>query len=112
MGPAMPAPNEADFADQVGRAMRSSVATVQPPVHDLVSGGLARGRAARRRRRAVLAGAAATVVAVAGVGAVAATYGDSSSSTSAATGGRCGSVSSGVLPTWARAGFSDAEPSV
>jgi hypothetical protein len=108
----MPTPDDGDFEDQLSRAMRSSVATVQPPVHDLVAGGLARGHAGRRRRRVVLAGAAATVVAVAGVGAAIATYGDASSSTSTASGGACSAVSTGVLPAWARGGFSDAKPSV
>ena len=46
--------------DQLTRALRTSVDTVQAPVADLVAGGLALGRA-RRRRRTALTGAGAAL---------------------------------------------------
>lgn len=101
-----------DFEDQLGSAMRASVTTAQPPVHDLVAGGLARGQAARRRRRLGVVAAAVAVLLVAGVG-VAASYDGSSRVTSTTAAGTCNSVvRTGVLPTWAWGGFSDPNPRV
>ncbi len=100
-----------DFEDQLSRAMRSSVDTLSPPVPDLVSGGRQRGLALRQRRQVAVA-----VVAVVGVLAltgvtVAALRGGTTTSTELPAAGACSStVRTGVLPTWARAGFSEPRP--
>lgn len=103
-----------DFEDQLTTAMRSSVDQLTPPVPGLVSGGVERGQRMRRtaRRRAVAAVVAGLVL-VAGVGYVAtASLRDSTTEVQTADGATtCRSVvETGVLPEWARAGFSEAEP--
>lgn len=102
-----------DFEQQLATAMRASVETLTPPVTDLVTVGLARGQ--RRRRRLRTAGALAAVAALALGGAGTAILAHERSDTStitAAAGASCHSViSNGVLPTWARDGFSDPTPS-
>jgi hypothetical protein len=102
-----------DFEEQLSTAMRSSVETLSPPVTDLVAAGLERGRRLRRHRRLTRgAMAVAAVVALAGAGAAVVRDDSSSTSTSVANGAAaCRSVVlTGVLPVWARDGFSDAEP--
>ena len=100
-----------DFEDQLSRAMRSSVDTLSPPVPDLVAGGRRRGLALRRRRHLGVA-AAAGIAVLAAVGiSVAALRDGTSTSTELPAAGACSStVRTGVLPTWARAGFSGPEP--
>ena len=100
-----------EFEDQLATAMRASVETLTPPVTDLVSAGVARGRRRQRRNRIMAAGVVA-VVALAGAGAVLANRDSSDDpSTIAAPVTACHSVvSTGVLPTWARDGFSEPEP--
>jgi hypothetical protein len=103
-----------DFEDQLATAMRTSVETLTPPVADLVSVGLVRGR--RRRRRTQVAAALASVAALtlAGAGtAILRHQSDDTSNTITAAGPGCNSViRTGVLPSWARDGFSDPEPAV
>jgi hypothetical protein len=99
------------FEDHLTSAMRTSVDTLDPPVTRLTSGGLQRGRQLRRRRRLAAGGAAVAVLAVAGAGTAALVHDGSQSSVVTAT-GSCAAPRSQVLPTWARDGFSDPEPSV
>jgi hypothetical protein len=101
------------FEDHLSSAMRSSTATLTPPVQDLASAGLRRGQQLRRRRR-VLVSAAVVVALVLGGGVTAALLrGTSDSSTSTVASGTCRSVvSNGVIPSWATAGFSDPHPAV
>jgi hypothetical protein len=103
-----------DFEDQLSSALRTSVEPLRPPVTDLVAGGLARGRQRQRRRNVGrVAVAAATVVALAGVGVAVVRDGSPDSTTTAGAGPDCRSVvSNAVLPVWARAGFSDATPTI
>lgn len=101
-----------DFEEQLATAMRSSVETLTPPVTDLVTGGLARGQR-RRRRRLQTTVALVAVVALGGAGAAVLNHETDNSSTTAVAGSSCHSViRTGVLPTWARDGFSDAAPAM
>ena len=99
-----------DQEQQLGAAMRAAAGGLTPPVSRLVDGGIGRGRRIRLRRRLTAGGAAVVlalgggVVAVDGLGADPAP--DEATTTPACT----SSVQRGVLPTWARSGFSDAEP--
>ena len=101
------------FEDHLSSAMRSSTATLTPPVQDLTSAGLRRGQHLRRRRR-VLVGAAVVAALVLGGGVTAALVrntGDSPIRTVAS--GACRAVvDDGVIPPWATAGFSDPHPAV
>ena len=97
------------FEDHLTSAMRASVDTLAPPVTELASGGLRRGRQLRRRRRLAAGAAAVAVIAVAGAGTAALVHDGSQSSVVTAT-GSCAAPRSQVLPTWARDGFSDPEP--
>jgi hypothetical protein len=102
-----------DFEDQLTTAMRASVETLTPPVAGLVSGGVARGQRKRRQRFAVVSAAVVVALALTGVGAAIANRGDGTSSTVTPAGPSCSSVVlTGVLPTWARDGFSEPEPAV
>lgn len=102
-----------DFEDQLATAMRASVETLTPPVADLVTVGLVRGRRRRRRRQTAAALAAAGALALAGTGTAILTHEDKDTSSTVAAGASCKSViQTGVLPTWARDGFSDSEPKV
>lgn len=100
------------FEEHLTTAMRSSAATLDPPVTDLAARGVVRGRQLRRRRRMAAGGAAVALVLVAGAG-TAALLRDSGTTGSVVTaGGSCPAPRSDVLPTWARDGFSDPEPTV
>jgi hypothetical protein len=101
------------FEDHLSSAMRSSAATLTPPVQHLASAGLRRGQQLRRRRR-VLVGAAVVVALVLGGGVTAALVrGSSGTATSTVASGTCRPVvSDGVIPSWATAGFSDPHPAV
>jgi hypothetical protein len=101
------------FEDHLSSAMRSSTATLTPPVQDLTTAGLQRGQQLRRRRR-VLLSAAVVVALVLGGGVTAALVGGTSDrSTSTVASGACHAVvSNGVIPSWATAGFSDPHPAV
>jgi hypothetical protein len=101
------------FEDHLSSAMRSSTATLAPPVQELAGAGLRRGQQLRRRRR-VLVGAVVVVALVLGGGVTAALVrGTSDSTTSTVASGACRAVvSDGVIPPWATAGFSDPHPAV
>ncbi|MGZ4597826.1 MAG: hypothetical protein ACXV3V_12960 [Actinomycetes bacterium] len=106
-----------NFEEQLSTAMRASVERVPPPVPELVAGGLQRGRRLRRRQRVWRGLAAAAVVTlVVGAGAVATVQlrGGSTTTTVPADGvAGCRSVvQTGVLPVWARGGFSDPAPRI
>jgi hypothetical protein len=103
-----------EFEDQLATAMRASVETLAPPVTDLVSGGVARGQRRRRHRLALASVAAVVAVSLVGLGTVFVSHlGNDTSTTAVPASPTCSSpVLTGVLPTWARAGFSDPEPSV
>jgi hypothetical protein len=58
------------FEDQVELALRAEALQVEPPIDDLVAGGVERGLAQRRRFRARLAAGTAALVLVAGAGTV------------------------------------------
>jgi hypothetical protein len=106
--------------DQLRDALRRSMQGVDPPVHELVSAVL---RERPRRPRvgvwaAGAAGAAAAAAAVVAVLAVISPWGDRGDQVpsggpadrpSARSSG-CDRAHEGVLPTWARMGFSDPEP--
>jgi hypothetical protein len=97
-----------DFEDQLSTAMRSSVETLTPPVTGLVAEGLERGRR-RLRRQQLTRGVAAAATVVILLGVAAALRNDRGAGTVAVAGTGCHSVvRTGVLPTWARAGFSPA----
>jgi hypothetical protein len=98
------------FEDHLTSAMRASVETLAPPVTELAGGGLRRGRQLRRRRRLAAGGAALALVAGAGTAALVRDDEARRSVTTAA--GSCTAPRSDVLPTWARDGFSEAEPRV
>ncbi|MFN8194437.1 MAG: hypothetical protein U0R80_09155 [Nocardioidaceae bacterium] len=120
-----------DFEDRLGRALHTGVDSLTPTVPTLVAGALEHGRAAQRRRRAWLTSslAAAAVVVVAGATTYGVLHGPGEQVTShpvTVTGpshspeatvspapGPCRQVTSqGVLPAWARTGFSDPRPRV
>jgi hypothetical protein len=103
-----------EFEDQLATAMRASVETLTPPVADLVTAGLARGRRRRRRRQTAAALVAAAALTLAGAATAILTHENSdTSSTTAAAGSSCRSVvRTGVLPSWARDGFSESAPAV
>ena len=107
--------------EQLQTAIRGSVSTDDPPVSDLVAGGLARGRALRRRRHLTGALAAVAVIAVSTATTAALTgqdepnpiAGDPNGTASTGPAGACLSeVQNTVLPSWARGGFSDPTPTV
>ncbi|HEX6328222.1 MAG TPA: hypothetical protein VFZ72_16770 [Jiangellaceae bacterium] len=56
--------------EQVRRAMRAAADEIEPPVQELVDGGLARGRRLRRRHRMVVAGTGLVAVTVVASGIV------------------------------------------
>jgi hypothetical protein len=98
-----------DFEQRLSRALHSGVDSVQPSP-GLVEAGAARGAAARRRLR--LAGAAAAALVAVGAG-WAAYHAPSSRPDTAANNTSCRSaVDRGVLPPWARTGFSEPDPRV
>lgn len=100
-----------EFGDQLSHAMRSSVDTLSPPVPDLVAAGRVRGLALRRRRRVGIAAmTAVAVLATAGAGAAALRDGPTTATELPAAGSCTSSVRTGVLPVWARDGFTDPEP--
>ena len=100
------------FEEQLTSAMRASVEGLAPPVGGLAGGGVARGRRIRRRRRYAAATAAVMVTALAG-GAVAALQRDGSDHPVVTATGSCdGTPRTGVLPSWARDGFSEPAPAV
>jgi hypothetical protein len=104
-----------DFEDQLATAMRASVETLTPPpVTDLVAGGVARGKRRRRQRLALTSMAAVVAVTLVGAGTVLVSrLGNDTSSTAVPASPTCSAkVLTGVLPTWARDGFSDPEPAV
>lgn len=100
------------FEDQLAAAMRTSVETLTPPVADLVSGGLDRGRQRHRRRNQLSAAAVASFIALAGAGAGVLNHEiqDDSSSIASPEASCHSVVRTGVLPSWAREGFSESEP--
>lgn len=106
--------DDAEFETRLGLALHTSVDTLTVPVDRLVTGGLQRGRAgARRRRRLALAGVAAvTVLAAGGVATYVALDDTDRASVTEVPAGSCSRVDPGVLPAWARTGFSDPEPRV
>ncbi|MEO7982091.1 MAG: hypothetical protein ABI807_14510 [Sporichthyaceae bacterium] len=104
------------FEDHLSAAMRRSVDTLVPPVTGLAGEGLRRGRGLRRRRL-VTAGTAAGVATLAvAAGVTAAVTGggtDDTSRTIPAGRTACDTaLSNGVLPEWARDGFSEPEPRI
>jgi hypothetical protein len=100
-----------EFEDQLATAMRASVETLTPPVADLVAVGLVRGRRRRRRTQIATALAAAVALTLAGAGTVLVNHRSSDTTSTVAAGSTCTSVvRTGVLPTWARAGFSEPAP--
>jgi hypothetical protein len=101
------------FEDQLSSAMRSSTATLAPPIQDLANAGLRRGQQLRRRRR-VLVSAAVVVALVLGGGVTAVlARGTNGGPTRTVASGACHAVvSDGVIPSWATAGFSDPHPAV
>lgn len=102
-----------DFQDQLATAMRASVETLTPPVADLVSGGLVRGRRRRRRTQTTAALGAAAALMLAGTGTVIVNHQARDTTSTVAAGSTCTSViRTGVLPSWARGGFSEAAPAV
>ncbi len=101
------------FEDQLASAMRASVEGLAPAPGELAGGGMERGRRRRRRRRYAAVTAAVAVAALATGAAVAAMQrGGSDQPVVTATGSCDGTPRTGVLPTWARDGFSDPEPAV
>jgi hypothetical protein len=99
-----------DFEEQLATAMRASVETLTPPVADLVSVGLVRGRR-RRRRQTAAALTAVVALALAGAGAAIVDHEATRSTSTIAAGSGCTSVvRTGVLPSWARDGFSESAP--
>ncbi|MFN8190933.1 MAG: hypothetical protein U0R78_10945 [Nocardioidaceae bacterium] len=104
-----------DFESRLSDALHRGVDTLTPPVDRLVGGGVTRAHETRRRRRrwlatgtaavAVMAAAAATTYAVLG-GA------DDLPTVTERPTASCQPVDEGVIPAWARTGFSDPEPRV
>lgn len=58
------------FEDQVDLALRAEALRIDPPITDLVEGGVARGRRLQRRHRARMVATGAVLTLVAGVGSV------------------------------------------
>lgn len=100
------------FEERLGTAMRASTETLAPPVTELASRGLRRGQQLRRRRRLATGGLAAVLLLAAGTAATALVHrGDDASRTVVGGTGSCdGTPLTGVLPPWARDGFSDPYP--
>ena len=104
-----------DFEDRLSDALHRGVDTLTPPVDRLVTGGIGRARDTQRRQRRWVAGSAAAVLVMAAAGIT--TYaalsgrGDPATVTEQPT-GVCAPADEGVLPPWARTGFSDPEPRV
>jgi hypothetical protein len=107
-------PDDRELERLLSRSLRASVAGVRPP-SGLVTAGVADGARARRGRR-VLAAAAAVVVAA---GATFAAYRlpheagapEAGHAGDPSAGPRC-AVDDGVIPVWARTGFSEPRPRV
>ncbi len=98
------------FEDDLAAAMRAGAGTLTPPVGALAGEGLRRGRQIRRRRRWAGAGAAVALAAAVTTGAVIAMGSGDRTGTVPAAGACDEALSTGVLPTWARDGFSDPRP--
>lgn len=101
-----------DFEEQLSTAMRATAVGIAPPVNRLVTGSLEHGRALRRRAVVRGLGAALAVLLVAGGGFVVTSALRNDETTVVGTGACHSVVRDGVLPSWARAGFSDARPRI
>jgi len=107
-------PEDRELERLLSRSLRASVAGVEPPP-ELVAAGVAAGARARRGRRALAAAAAVAVAA----GATLAAYqlprdADAPGAVPArdpGPGSGC-AVDDGVIPVWARTGFSEPRPRV
>lgn len=110
---------DVDFESRLSEALHRGVDTVTPPVDRLVTGGITRAHEDRRRqRRWIVAGvAAASVMAAAAITTYVVRGGseDKTEDPPVATErppAVCRPVDQGVIPAWARTGFSDPAPRV
>lgn len=99
--------DEKDFERRLGRALHAGVDALEPSA-GLPESAAARGATLRRRQR--VGSAAGALLLAVGTGLVTLQLPTSRSGVAPAGTGCHASVDDGVLPTWARAGFSDPEP--
>jgi hypothetical protein len=104
-----------DFESRLSVALHRGVDTLTPPVDRLVNGGVNLAQARRRRqRRWIVAGTAAVAVMAAAAATTYAVVGGAEDlpAVTEQPSAVCRPVDEGVIPEWARAGFSDPEPRV